>query len=158
MPPVSTCSDTDPAQCLNRCKASCLHDCCVNYGSVCHTRTDGAHSHLCRHAALPAAVATGLQYSQTHTFLPVHLPTANAVPTILWMMAPVVLLDLFLWNIAPHMNLGVGVKHGLHQYHMQKAETHRHQCMRLPPIQHNFSRLALSTGRQFLLAMSMPGA
>lgn len=113
-------------------------------------------TNITQHAALPAAVAIGIQYSQTHTFLPVHLPTVNAVPTVLWMMSPVVLLDLFLWNVAPHMKMDDGTRHGLHQYHMQKAETHRHQCMRLPPIQHNFSRLALSMGRQFLLAMSMP--
>lgn len=113
-------------------------------------------TNITQHAALPAAVATGLHYSQTHTFLPVHLPTANAVPTVLWMMAPVVILDLCLWNIFPHLNVDDGVRHGLHKYHMQKAETHRHQCMRLPPVQHNISRLALSLGRQFLLAMSMP--
>jgi hypothetical protein len=116
-----------------------------------------ANVYLFRHAALPAAVATGLQYSQAHTFLPVHLPTMNAVPTVLWMMAPVLMLDLWLWNVAPHMNLSTGAQNGLHQYQMQTAEKHRHQCMRLPPIQHNFCRIALSMGRQFLLALSMPG-
>jgi hypothetical protein len=55
------------------------------------------------------------------------------------------------------MKLSEGARYGLHQYHMQKAEIQRHQCMRLPPVQHNFSRLTLAMGRQFLLAMSMPG-